>query len=185
MMAGLRLTVVSVLLWAATQTPVLATLTDTVQGQPLTEYSALTGFDGITFRFAMQQEHPFVFYDSAKTGEDRFSGITVEIIKKLASADVLNFQQAHHGDIAANLPCSNPTAHVSIAAADGFHACVCRRMQQTQSPPMLPWKLLAWVSAVIGQEPGSEHWADVAAGAIHVTADRATKVHFTIPFFET
>lgn len=167
MMAGLRLTVVSVLLWAATQTPVLATLTDTVQGQPLTEYSALTGFDGITFRFAMQQEHPFVFYDSAKTGEDRFSGITVEIIKKLASADVLNFQyvldivrhalmclvfcrQAHHGDIAANLPCSNPTAHVSIAAADGFHACVCRRMQQTQSPPMLPWKLLAWVSAVIG-----------------------------------
>lgn len=60
-------------------------VTNNVVGQPLTNFTAETGLGGIALRFALHQEHPFVFYDSTKSGNARFAGITVDLIYLLAA----------------------------------------------------------------------------------------------------
>ena len=35
------------------------------------------------------------------------------------------------------------------------------------------------------QQPGTTHWADIAAGAIHIDKANAEGVHFTTPFYQT
>ena len=116
---------------------------------PIWNVSLQEGFNGATFHIALHVVHPFVFFDSNKTGNERFEGVTIEMIEKLS--EVLDFNYVMELG-------SEDAPQSSIAAMDAVG---------------------------IGKPVGSEHWADFAAGAIHITSERSLFAHFSLPYLET
>jgi len=62
---------------------VLGTATDKVTQSPINTVTQDIGFGGIKFTMAVHEEHPFVFFDETKTGNDRFTGVTIELSQML------------------------------------------------------------------------------------------------------
>mmetsp|Transcript_28763 Transcript_28763/g.45119 ORF Transcript_28763/g.45119 Transcript_28763/m.45119 type:complete len:592 (+) Transcript_28763:165-1940(+) len=57
--------------------------TDKVNKPPINNVTASIGFGFTTFKMALHEERPFVMVDRSKTGNARFTGITIDISKKL------------------------------------------------------------------------------------------------------
>jgi hypothetical protein len=105
-------------------------------------------FNGETVTFALHEAHPFVFYDDSKSGNEQFTGVTVDLIDMLSR--LLNFNYV-----------------LTIDSTD----------------PENPAKALEAVG--VSGTPGSRHPADVAAGALHITSERHTVLHWSQPYFDT
>lgn len=52
---------------------------------------------------------------------------------------------------------------------------------------VLDWESQEKALCAVGawQQKGTSHWADIAAGAIHIDKSNAIGVHFTTPFYQT
>ena len=120
------------------------------QEEKLIDFDEETGFDGKEFTIALHVDHPFVFFNEDLRGNERFSGLTVDVLELL--------QQ--------NLNCK---MRYKLASFE----------HEEQVIPALE------AVGAFNHTVGATHWADIAAGAIHITSERFSLVHFSQPYFDT
>mmetsp|Transcript_57906 Transcript_57906/g.138102 ORF Transcript_57906/g.138102 Transcript_57906/m.138102 type:complete len:564 (+) Transcript_57906:2-1693(+) len=109
------------------------------------------GFENRNFKVQLHVDHPFVFFDEANgRGNERFSGITVDILEKLGKMLFCTY-----------------TYQITEEEDDHESATVALQTIGAYTPP------------------GSVKTADLAAGAIHITANRSQYVHFSLPYYDT
>ena len=120
------------------------------QEEKLIDFDKVNGFNGKEFSIALHVDHPFVFFNEDLRGNERFFGLTVDVLELLQL----------------KLKCS-----MKYKLASFEH--------EEQVTPALE------AVGAFNHTVGATHWADIAAGAIHITAERFSQVHFTQPYFDT
>ena len=166
---------------------------DKVTKDALTRFSTENGgFNGQVFVMAVHEQHPFVFFDcdpekAKKEWEAAHPGQT-HAAEPVASEPIKPPASCKRQEECPGAPDSEPFCGITIEIArDICKILNCTLKIHIASANPNHWESGDQALAAIGagQTAGQAHWADVAAGALHITEDRALRSHFTTPYYQT
>ena len=165
-------------------------LQERVSKDPITALSADGGFNGINFVMAVHEQHPFVFFDcdpapalEAWNKKPKAAGIE-PVPSEPVNLPAKCVRQKECPDSPDNEPFCGITIEIAKKICQLMN-CTVKFHITSENPNHWESGHEALRAIGAGQKPGEKHWADVAGGALHITADRIVNAHFTIPYHNT
>ena len=145
-----------------------------------------------TFVMALHEQHPFVFFDCEPKqaiedwNKDHPNDAKEEL--PIPTAPVQPPAKCSRQKECPEAPDSEPFCGITVEIAKA----ICKELNCTvkfhiasENPHHWESSEVAFKAIGAGQKAGEKHWADVAGGALHITADRSYLAQFTAPFYQT